>query len=84
MERLSSPLILRPLALGNGKFVGLALILEAPQSPPGGFVLEWKPPGANKPEHWGVKDQLTRNEADRIHPLSGKTDVLQAFLDNLR
>lgn len=84
IERMSSPLILRPLALGNGRFVGLALILETPQRPPGGFILEWKPPGENDPEIWGVKEELTRNEADRIHPLSGKTNLLQAFLDNLR
>jgi CRISPR-associated protein Cmr1 len=84
IERLSSPLILRPLAIGNGRFVGLALILEAPQRPPGGFILEWKASGEKEPEVWGVKEQLTGTEADKIHPLSGKTNVLQAFLDNLR
>ncbi|MEN3336147.1 MAG: CRISPR-associated protein Cmr1 [Blastocatellia bacterium] len=84
VERMSSPLILRPLAIGNGRFVGLAMILEAPQRPPQGFILEWQPLGEDAPETWNVKEQLTSNEADRIHPLSGKTNVLQAFLDNLR
>jgi CRISPR-associated protein Cmr1 len=76
-ERLASRLILRPLACADNQAVGLALILEAPISPPGGIILKDAP---NDP---AVELTLTDNEAQAIQPLNGQTDVLQAFLEKL-
>lgn len=77
-ERLASPLILRPLACAGGA-VGLALRLEGPGAPPGGFVLRPKG-GADIP----VEVHLTRAEARQIEPLDGEPDVLAAFIKSLQ
>lgn len=84
LNRLASPLILRPIACAGGA-VGLAAILEwQPRSPsdeaytpPGGLVLKTSSGGVP------VKSDLTPQEAKNIPPLHGQTDVLQAFLDFL-
>lgn len=76
-DRLASPLILRPLALPQGKGIGLAAILEAPRTPPQGLVLEGVPHGDK------VISDLNQDEARRVPPLAGYVDVLQAFLSFL-
>jgi len=77
-DRLSSPLILRPIACENNRAVGLAAILNGPTDPPGGLILT----GAfgERP----VDSRLLPLEANQIEPLHGVTDVLQAFLDYLK
>jgi len=79
IERLASPLILRPLLCKDERAVGLALLLEGPPIPPGGLRLIEK--GSNK-EH-AVDAILTQSEANTIPILRGETDVLQAFLKYL-
>jgi CRISPR-associated protein Cmr1 len=79
IERLASPLVLRPLLCKDGRAVGLALLLEGPRTPPGGLRLIEK--GSNK-QH-SVDAMLTQNEANTIPILKGETDVLQAFLKYL-
>lgn len=76
-DRLSSPLILRPLACAGGRYVGLALVLNAPRTPPDGLKLKGYTP--NDPPI--IK--LTDEEAKPIQSLNGTTDVLRAFLDYL-
>lgn len=83
-DRLASPLILRPITCSDGT-VGLAAILEwvpigagESYTPPGGLILKGAP---HDPQ---VESNLSENEANAIKPLSGKTDILQAFLDNLK
>ncbi len=79
VERLSSPLILRPLACEGGKAVGLALILQTEKIPPGGLYLKGKARNEPQPDA-----KLQRSEALLIDPLKGSTDVLQTFLEHLR
>lgn len=78
-DRLASPLILRPIVCKDGKAIGLALLLEGPRIPPGGIVLV---ESETKKRH-KVETTLKLDEAAKITPLSGQTDVLQAFLDYL-
>jgi CRISPR-associated protein Cmr1 len=78
-DRLASPLILRPIVCKDGKAIGLALLLEGPRIPPGGIVLL---ESETKKRH-KVETTLELDEAAEITPLSGQTDVLQAFLDYL-
>lgn len=79
-DRLSSPLILKPLACANGEFVGLAAVLDTPQTPPGGLVLEWK----DKDETvWERVSSNVEGVATLIIPLNRQTDVLKAFLDKI-
>jgi len=73
--RFASPLILRPLACSGGQAVGIAIILQGSNVPP--LVLKDAP--GNPP----VQATLTQAEANAIPPLSGNTDVLQAFLNTL-
>ncbi|MEI7643923.1 MAG: type III-B CRISPR module RAMP protein Cmr1 [Chloroflexales bacterium] len=76
-DRLASRLILRPLACRDGRFASVATILNAPALPPGGLRLK------DAQDEGGVSTaSLTAAEAT-FPPLSGKTDVLQAFLDTL-
>ncbi|MBV8857227.1 MAG: type III-B CRISPR module RAMP protein Cmr1 [Acidobacteria bacterium] len=83
-ERLASRLILRPLRCADGA-VGVALILEAPRTPPGGLMLSWVKDRVTAREP--VDSQLSEDEAaeltHRLEPLGGRTDVLQAFLQYL-
>ncbi len=78
-ERLASPLILRPLICNGRKAIGLALILDGPRTPPRGLVLL----KTGNPTPNPVVSTLTPNEAKRIAPLNGQTNVLQSFLDFL-
>ncbi|TEB13241.1 type III-B CRISPR module RAMP protein Cmr1 [Pelotomaculum propionicicum] len=80
-ERLASPLILRPLACKDGA-VGMAVVLEGTGvgMVPGGLVLE-KEEGPEK--SWPVEAMIDANEAQKIQPLNGEPDVLQAFLKRI-
>ncbi|HMA33299.1 MAG TPA: type III-B CRISPR module RAMP protein Cmr1 [Chloroflexia bacterium] len=80
LDRLASPLILRPLACANGQAAGLAVILRAPSAPPGGLILREK---ESKQVHVIPVEKLTPEEAQAIPPLNGQVDVLQAFLNML-
>lgn len=80
LNRLASPLILRPIACRDSA-VGLALVLESPIRPPDGWELQ----EADGTAHL-VEAGLSLSEARgiSIEPLrSGQTDVLRAFLDTL-
>ncbi|NTU79615.1 MAG: type III-B CRISPR module RAMP protein Cmr1 [Chloroflexales bacterium] len=76
-ERLASPLILRPLACAGGRYVGMALVLNGPKTPPDGLKLKGYTP------HDPLTIKLTDEEAKPIQSLNGKTNVLRAFLDYL-
>jgi CRISPR-associated protein Cmr1 len=85
LDRLSSPLILRPLVAGDGKVAGLALVLDAPRVPPGGLTLRQRNAVIDTPN-----STLTPTEASQImdrdgrRPLFGSNpDVLEAFLNFL-
>lgn len=78
-ERLASPLILRPLACRNNQAIGLAIILNGPRIPPGGVVFIEKDSKTQHP----ANTILRPDEARRIPPLNGQTDVLRAFLNYL-
>jgi CRISPR-associated protein Cmr1 len=81
IERLASPLILRPLACRDG-YVGLAIVLDTLREPPYGVEVDGFP--ANKKQ---VRADLTKFEAGQEplrRVLNGETDVLQAFLKTLR
>lgn len=96
IERLASPLVLRPFASGNSCF-GLAVVLTCPQEPPGGVWLKNKSeqPGnahlAGQPRKATIG--LSQQEANRIDALrpyldsrttsNSAVDVLQAFLNFL-
>lgn len=73
-KRRASPLILRPLACCQGQGAGLALVLGCRQLPPGGLVLKGKAPPPD------LTAELTKEEAEKIAPLKGNPDVLDAFL----
>jgi len=77
IQRLASPLILRPLECTGGA-VGLAVILSTTSVPPDGLSLEGIPLSGDQPDA-----NLTKNEARKIDPLDGNPDVLQAFLNTL-
>lgn len=88
-ERMASRLILRPLKCSDGNYVGLATILCGKIVPPDGLALKnvskENPTQPNLPI--AGAENLTAREATRIqrnHPnYNGKTDILQAFLDQL-
>lgn len=89
IDRLASPLILRPIECADRKALIVALILKTPRQPKGGFKLENTNLSTNKtelPADAGTLETENPNEfkllADQgLKPLNGKTDVLQAFLD---
>jgi len=76
-ERLASRLILRPVACDRGRAVGLALILDAPATPPGGLALHVGPRALP------VDMSITPTELPDVPPLGGEPDVLLAFLNTL-
>ena len=76
-ERLASPLILRPLACAERTYVGIALILAGSKLPDN-LILKDAPGGDS------IEVELTPQEAQRIPPLNGNPDVLQAFLNTLK
>lgn len=75
-ERLASPLILRPISCAEEKFVGLAIVLDSPRTPPGGLFLDGKGFSGKVNNR-----ELNSQEISRIKPMNGKSDVLMAFLD---
>ncbi len=85
IDRLASPLLLRPVACSDGA-LSLALILEwepinsddEKYTPPGGLVLK------GETKDFVVHTDLDATEASHIPPLNGQPDVLQAFLDFLK
>ncbi|NTV66006.1 MAG: type III-B CRISPR module RAMP protein Cmr1 [Oscillochloris sp.] len=76
-DRLASPLILRPLACADNRYIGLALVLHAPRTPPDGLKLKGYAPSDP------LTIKLNDEEAANVLSLNGKTDVLRAFLDYL-
>ncbi|MHB2015973.1 MAG: type III-B CRISPR module RAMP protein Cmr1 [Candidatus Xenobia bacterium] len=77
-DRLASPLIIRPLACGTGA-LGLALVLNAPVSPPDG----WKLKQGGK--SWSVSAKLESGaEARKIKALEGSNGLFQAFLSKIK
>lgn len=81
-ERLSSVLILKPVACANDKAVGIALVLDAPVMPPNG--LEIKEPMDNKdPVEWELtKDDVKTNPLNQV--MGNDTDVIEAFFKTLK
>lgn len=86
IDRLASPLILRPLECKDGA-VGLAVILEwesldsdEPYTPPGGLHLF----DGDIDTTVSRSSKLKAQEAAQIPPLKGETDVLKAFLKSLK
>lgn len=80
VDRLASPLILRPLACRDG-YVGLALVLETPREPPHGLEVDGFPPDKKN-----VRADLTKADANTEplrRVLNGEPDVLKAFLKTL-
>ncbi len=80
IDRLASPLILRPLVCGS-QAVGLAVVLEAPQEPPYGLEVEGLPSGQKK-----VRTDLTEDDANTEplkRVLNGEPDVTEAFLKTI-
>jgi len=80
MDRLASPLILRPLACRDG-YVGLAVVLDAPREPPHGLEVDGLPPNKKK-VHAGLTESEAKTEPLR-RILNGELDVLKAFLRTL-
>ena len=82
INRLSSPLIFRPVECVNGA-LGIVLILEAPRTPVGGLYLKKAYRDRN------ITSELTEMEARQIdanshkNRMNGHTSVLEAFLDFL-
>jgi len=91
IDRLASPLILRPLALAKGSWVGLAAVLDAPPTPPGGLTLRQGKTQVAPSATAAAPDYiLTPAEAARIKDQTGRhqllgssTDLLEAFLNFL-
>ncbi len=76
-DRMSSRLILRPIACADGSYVATASVLSGPELPPKGLLLQ----GARDSENIDTSP-LTENEA-QFPPLNGETDVIGAFLKTL-
>jgi CRISPR-associated protein Cmr1 len=80
IERLSSPLILRPIKCSDG-YLGIGLILDTPRLPPNGLSLE----GVEKENE--VLAKLTKTEAEELtetlEVLNNEKDILEAFLKYL-
>lgn len=84
IDRLASPLILRPIRCADKKCVALGLILNSPRKPENGIALKNIKSGSIT-----VLPTLDENEfavlaQNGLTPLKNKTDVLQAFLDYLK
>ncbi len=94
IDRMASPLILRPIALANGNYAGLALQLNwtpintaDPYTPPEGLSLRDKDGKPLKDKvtkkDLALSSKLTQEEADSIFPLDGEPDPLKAFFISL-
>ena len=77
VERLASPLILRPFLCANKQAVGLALLLEGSRPIPGKLELK----DITKPHQ--LEEKLTPAQAGKIDKLDGEPDVLKAFMKSL-
>lgn len=78
-DRLSSRLVLRPIACADRSYVAAATLLAGPALPPGGLTLKVQ----HMPDVTGINtDDLTRAEAG-FRPLNGNADVIAAYLDTL-
>lgn len=78
-DRLASPLIIRPYVHTSGLALGIAVILQNSRLPPQGLTLK-DAPNPNQPP---IQTHLDIQEAKEIPSLSGRNDVLIAFLDSL-
>lgn len=90
IDRLASPLIMRPISCSDGA-IGLVAILEwhpidsdESYTPPGGLFLTGKGYG-----DYPVKSHIDEDDAKKIEPLKNikgkpQPNVLQAFLDYLK
>lgn len=76
-DRMSSRLILRPIACADGSYLAAASVLAGPELPPEGLLLQ----GARDSGNIDTSP-LTEDEA-RFPPLNGETDVIRAFLKTL-
>ena len=77
VERLASPLILRPYLCANKQAVGLALLLEGSRPIPGKLELK------DRPGTYRLEEKLTPGEARNIPVLRGEPDILKAFMNYL-
>jgi CRISPR-associated protein Cmr1 len=77
--RFASPLILRPFLCRDNWAVGLALLLDGSRIDYNNLVLEEQDGTTHL-----VQAMLTMQEAKNIPVLDGKTDVLQAFMNDLK
>jgi CRISPR-associated protein Cmr1 len=77
VDRLASPLILRPYLCANNQAVGLALLLEGSHRIPGKLALK------DRPRSYRLEESLTRGDAYKIPILHGEPDVLKAFMNYL-
>ena len=86
-ERLASPLILKPLACQNGRYVGLAAILDGTELDEGRLLL--KTQDGSKEDHvkyiFGSGESLAVGEDSSRNPIpvDSSTNALQAFLTYL-
>jgi CRISPR-associated protein Cmr1 len=80
IDRLSSPLILRPIRCSEG-FVGIAIILDTPRFPPFGLYL------TDVENEQDVLGKLSKTEAktltETLEILREENDILLAFLNYL-
>jgi CRISPR-associated protein Cmr1 len=87
-ERLASPLILRPLACGGTKAVGLAAILKMPRTAPEGMYLTGE--GVNQKldlkitKKDAIKIESLREFASALANEDDEVDVLEAFIARFR
>jgi len=87
-ERLASPLILKPLACRNGKYVGLAVILDGTRVDENRLILKTQD-GAKKEDHvkytFDSTESLVVGEDRSGSPIKidSRTNALQAFLKYL-
>lgn len=79
-DRLASPLILKPFAYQKDKAIGLALVLEGVHLPEPLALMGDDVPDAKRE----AKPSVSSDDAKRIPPLKGQTDILQAFLNFLK
>lgn len=88
-ERLASPLILKPLACQNGRYVGLAVILDGTGVDEDKLLLKTQD-GAKKEDHvkytFDSTESLVVGEDRSRNPISidSSTNALQAFLKYLK
>lgn len=81
-ERLSSMLILKPVACENNKAIGLALVLDAPIMPPHGLEIKELTKN-NDPVEWKLtNDDVKTNPLKQI--MGNETNVIEAFFKTLK